>query len=85
MTFFSSSPPPLFCAMSDNNDGHGRDTDRFHVADSDNDDVTGSTDLSQFDLLKPLTTIWDCPQLNLAMCEVEDGKIIAGWTCGHCP
>jgi hypothetical protein len=37
--------------MSDDNGGHGKDTDCFHVADSDNDDVSGSIDVSLFDLL----------------------------------
>jgi hypothetical protein len=71
--------------MSDNNGGHGGDTDCFHVADSDDNNVAGSTNVIIFDQQEPLTPIWDCPQMNLATREVEDGKIIAGWTCGNCP
>jgi hypothetical protein len=66
-----SSSAPLFCAMSDDNGGHDGDTDCFHVADSDDDNVSGSTDVSLFDLLEPLTTIWDCLQMNLATRDVR--------------
>ena len=59
----------------------GLDKDSGIVADSED----AVTNVSISEALEPLTTIWDCPKMNLASCEVTDGVFVSGWTCGHCP
>ena len=59
----------------------GLDKDSGIVADSED----AVTNVSISEALEPLTTIWDCPEMNLALREVTDGVFVSGWTCGHCP
>ncbi len=35
--------------------------------------------------LPKLLTIWEYPLMNLATCEMEEGKVVCGWSCGYCP
>ena len=43
------------------------------------------TDVSISEALEPLSTIWECPEMNLTSREVTDSVFVSGWTCGHCP
>ena len=63
----------------------GLSKDSGSVADSEDDDITAGTNASISEALKPLTTIWDCIEINLALCEVTDSVFVSDWTCGHCP
>ncbi len=59
----------------------GLDEDSGSVADSEN----AGTDVSISEAFEPQITIWDCPEMNLALREVTDGAFVSGWTCGHFP
>ena len=69
----------LFLQLMSGNIG-GLDKNSGSVADLED---TG-TNVSISEALEPLTTIWDCPKMNLALREVTDGVFVSGWTCGHC-
>ena len=59
--------------------------DSGSVADLEDDDNAAGTNVRISEVLEPLTTIWDCPKMNLALHEVTDSLFVSGWTCGHCP
>ena len=69
--------------MSGNIGGLGKDSGS--VADSEENDISAGPNVSLTEPLEPLTSIWDCPKMNLALCEGTDGVFVSGWTCGHCP
>ena len=35
--------------------------------------------------LPSLNNIWECPQINMSSREGDNGLLVHGWTCGHCP
>jgi hypothetical protein len=70
---------PFLQLMSGTIGGLGKDSGS--IADSED----AGTNVSISEALEPLTTIWDCPKMNLALREVTDSVFVSGWTCVHCP
>ena len=77
--FITDGHSPFLQLMSGNIGGLGIDSGS--IADSED----AGTNVSISEVLEPLTTIWDCPKMNLALHEVTDSLFVSGWTCGHCP